>query len=148
MKTFTVSFFIVCAIALIAACNNNNATTVKDLDESMIDMRVYHDNLGRYLRNKDADYSLWLLQGMDSSLQIIANTFSSHRKLTEPFEQSYKKDLLPYINEMKTGLTENNFPAAVHAYRLLTKKCNGCHVDLDVDKEVIDWSDEKAVGKQ
>lgn len=146
MKTFITSFIISITIALVAACNNNAAITVKDLDESMIDMRVYHDNLGRYLRNKDADYSLWLLQGMDSSLQIIANTFSTHRKLTEPFERSYKKDLQPYINEMKTGLTENNFPAAVHAYRLLTKKCNGCHVDLDVDKEVIDWSDERVSG--
>lgn len=145
MKTFTTSLIIILAIALVAACNNN-ATTVKDLDESMIDMRVYHDNLGRYLRNKDADYSLWLLQGMDSSLQIIANTFSTHRKLTEPFERSYKKDLQPYITEMKTGLEQKNFPAAIHAYRLLTKKCNGCHVDLDVDKEVIDWSDEQCAG--
>ncbi len=140
MKTFTTSLIIVLAIAFVAACNSNNTTTVKDLDESMIDMRVYHDNLGRYLRNKDADYSLWLLQGMDSSLQIIANTFSTHRKLTEPFERSYKKDLQPYIMEMKTGLEQKNFPVAIHAYRLLTKKCNGCHVDLDVDKEVIDWS--------
>lgn len=144
MKTFTTSFIIILAIALAAACNNSSTTTVKDLDESMIDMRVYHDNLGRYLRNKDADYSLWLLQGMDSSLQIIANTFPTHRKLTEPFEQSYKKDLQPSIADMKAALTENNFPAAVHAYQLLTKKCNGCHIDLDVDKEVIDWSNEKA----
>lgn len=144
MKTFTTSFIIILAIALAAACNNSSTTTVKDLDESMIDMRVYHDNLGRYLRNKDADYSLWLLQGMDSSLQIIANTFPTHRKLTEPFEQSYKKDLQPSIADMKAALTEKNFPAAVHAYQLLTKKCNGCHVDLDVDKEVIDWSNEKA----
>ncbi len=146
MKTFTTSFIIVISIVLVAACNSNNATTIKNLDESMIDMRVYHDNLGRYLRNKDADYSLWLLQGMDSSLQIIANTFPTHRKLTEPFEQSYKKDLQPYISDMKKGLEENNFPAAVNAYQLLTKKCNGCHVDLDVDKEVVDWSTEQSTG--
>lgn len=113
---------------------------MKDLDENMLDMMVYHDNLGLYLRKKDADYALWLLNGMDSSLQVIAKKFTTHRKLTDTFESAYKKKLKPPIKGIRQALQKNDFTKAIEQYRLLTKKCNNCHEDNDVNKEVLDWS--------
>jgi len=113
---------------------------MKDLDENMLDMMVYHDNLGLYLRKKDADYALWLLNGMDSSLQVIAKKFTTHRKMPEPFENGYRKKLKPPIRSIRSALEKNDFPKAIEQYRLLTKKCNGCHIDNDIDKEVVDRS--------
>ncbi len=108
--------------------------------KNMLDMMVYHDNLGLYLRNEDADYALWLVDGMDSSLQVIAGKFTTHRKLHAPFKKYYNKSLKPPINGIRSALEQNNFPRAIEQYRLLTKKCNGCHIDHDIDKEVVDWS--------
>ncbi len=126
-------------LLIVAACSSNISNS-KDLDENMLDMRVYHDNLGMYLRNNNADYALWLLNGMDSSLQVIAEKFNTHRKLIDPFKKSYNKLLAPPIQDMRSALKQNDFPKAIHAYRLLTKNCNGCHIDLEVDKEVLDWT--------
>jgi hypothetical protein len=75
---------------------------------------------------------------MDSSLQVIAATFGHHRKLTEPFEKTYQKKLLPAIQDIRKSLEENNLPNAINAYRLLTKNCNNCHIDHDIDEEVLD----------
>ena len=107
----------------------------------MLDLMMYHDNLGLYLRKKDADYSVWLLEGMDSSLKVISSGFTAHRKLQKPFEKYYRKYLLPPIGGIRSALQENDFTAAVKAYHTLTKNCNNCHIDHDIDKTVIDWSD-------
>lgn len=127
-------------ILLLSRCSTNAATNMKDLDENMLDMMMYHDNLGLYLRKGDADYALWLLDGMDSSLQVIAKKFTAHRKLTDPFEKAYRKKLRPPISGLRLALKENDFPKAIEQYRLLTRKCNSCHIDHDINKEVIDWS--------
>ncbi|MBK6937555.1 MAG: hypothetical protein IPH18_12200 [Chitinophagaceae bacterium] len=129
--------------AFVCSRCGNDAVAVnnmKDLDENMLDMMTYHDNLGRYIKQGDADYALWLLNGMDSSLQVIAQKFTAHRKLTDPFSTSYKKMLRPSIKGMRGALQQNNFEEAKANYRLLTKKCNGCHIDHDVDENVVDWS--------
>ncbi len=128
------------AILFNTSCFEPSAKNHKDLDENMIDVMMYHDNLGLYIRKGDADYALWLLSGMDSSLQVISKKFTEHRKLTDPFEKDYKQKLLPSIEKMKTALEQKDFSTAIQAYHILTKKCNGCHIDHDVDKEVIDWS--------
>ena len=54
-------------------------------------MMMYHDNLGLYLRKGNADYASWLLEGMDSSLRVVAKQFPEHRKLQDPFQKSYDK---------------------------------------------------------
>jgi hypothetical protein len=140
MKSLLVITILVVVIFIASRCSTNAATNMKDLDENMLDMMVYHDNLGLYLRNKDADYALWLLNGMDSSLQVIAKKFATHRKLTDPFEAAYKKKLKPPIKGIRQALQKNDFPKAIEQYRLLTKKCNNCHEDNDINKEVQDWS--------
>jgi hypothetical protein len=106
----------------------------------MLDMMMYHDNLGLYLRKKDSGYSLWLLNNMDSSLQLINEKFTSHRKLSYPFEKYYNKLLAPPINDMRRALEKNNFETAIKSYRLFTKNCNSCHINHDVDKTVTDRS--------
>ena len=104
----------------------------------MGDMGMYHDNLGTELRNGNADNASWLLEGMDSSLQVIAAKFDQNRKLTEPFEMTYKKNLQPAIKGMRESLEENNFPNAIKGYRLLTNNCNSCHKEHDIEEEVMD----------
>jgi hypothetical protein len=141
MKTCVVVFFIFCFVALFVTCNKPVKDNMKDLDQNMLDLGLYHDNLGIHLRKGEADYSLWLLDGMDSCLLVIAAGFEKHRKLSIPFRKEYKKQLLIPIKNMRKALHENNIPAAIHGYRVLTKKCNGCHVDHDVTKEVMDLSD-------
>lgn len=142
MKALLVILFVVGLVLLFVQCSNNHAQNKKDLDENMIDLAMYSDNLGLYLRKQDADYSLWLLEGLDSTLQILGVTFTEHRKLVRPFKKSYSKELAPPINDIRKALHNNNFPAAVESYRLLINNCNDCHIDLEIDKTVLDWSKE------
>lgn len=130
----------VAAVFLLSRCVAKEVNNMKDLDENMLDIMTYHDNLGLYLRKEDADYATWLLTGMDSTLRVIAKKFTTHRKMTDPFEKAYRKKLKPPINGIRSALEKNNFPQAIVQYRLLTKKCNDCHIDYDVRKEVIDGS--------
>ena len=144
MKSYltTISYGLI--VLLFSMCNTNTENTQinnKDLGQNMIDMMVYHDNLGTELRKESAEDASWLLEGMDSSLQVIATKFDKHRKLDEPFEKTYRKQLQPSIEEMKTSLKENNFPKAISAYRILTKNCNSCHTKHNIDEEVLDLSD-------
>ena len=140
-KTVLIISAVLVFVFLFSGCGTTTVQNTKDLDENMIDMMMYHDNLGLYLRKEDAGYAEWLLQGMDSTLQVIAEKFDEHRKLEDPFKKYYKKLLVPPINGIRNALKQNDFPAAVTSYRLLTKNCNGCHIDHDIDKTVIDWSD-------
>ena len=142
MKALFVLFFIVGLMGLFVQCSSTGSQNNKDLDENMIDVAMYCDNLGLYLRKQNADYALWLLDGMDSRLQILSTQFNEHRKLVRPFKQSYNKELAPPINEIRKALQKNNFPAAVESYRLLINNCNDCHIDLEIDKSVVDWSKE------
>ena len=138
MKSLLVISVLAAAIFMFSRCSTNAATNMKDLDENMLDMMMYHDNLGLYLRKDDADYALWLLNGMDSSLQVIASKFTTHRKLADSFEKGYRKKLKPPIRGIRSALQKNDIPKAIEQYRLLTRKCNGCHIDNDIDKEVVD----------
>jgi hypothetical protein len=144
MKALLVLLVVMAFVFLFTQCSSNRTPNKKDLDENMLDLAMYCDNLGLYLRKQDADYALWLLEGMDSTLQIVAIKFAEHRKLLRPFKQSYRKELAPPINDIRKALQTNNFPVAVESYRLLINNCNDCHIDLEIDKTVIDWSKEGA----
>lgn len=143
MKAWLVLFIVIAFVCLFVQCSSNSQMqNKKDLDENMLDLAMYCDNIGLYLRKQDADYSLWLLNGMDSTLQVLTVKFKEHRKLVRPFKQSYKKELAPPISDIRKALTKNNFPAAIESYRLLINNCNDCHIDLEIDKTVVDWSKE------
>ena len=116
MKSYFITVVLFSVAALFSNCNNNDDATAvnnKDLDQNMLDMMMYHDNLGTHLRKGDADYASWLLEGMDSSLQVIAAKFEDHRKLTAPFEKTYRKKLQPVIKDIRKSLEENDFPNAI-----------------------------------
>jgi len=119
--------------------NNNESKNIKDLDENMIDIRVYHENLGGDITAGDIEGAKWLLRGMDSILLIVSDKFTTHRKLDKPYRYFYEKKLKGPITDLKSALDNKDLPAARSAYILLTNNCNGCHNDHDVDKEVQNW---------
>ncbi|MBE2231257.1 MAG: hypothetical protein IAE96_11470 [Chitinophagaceae bacterium] len=125
---------------LISGCGNREVANHKDLDENMLDLRIFHDNLGTYIRSQDLETSRWLLEGMDSTLQVIRKKFTSHRKLDDPFDVYYRKMMSGPVKDIRKALKEENFENATRAYRLLTKNCNNCHRDLEIRKEVEDWT--------
>ena len=110
MKTTLVISSIFCFVMLLAKCTSIEVNNNKDLDENMLDMMMYHDNLGLYLRKADADYSTWLLEGMDSTLQVIAKKFDEHRKLNDPFGKSYNNLLAPSIKIFEAPFSKTISP--------------------------------------
>jgi hypothetical protein len=132
-----------CCLAMCNRSGNEGVKNIKDLDDNMIDLRMYHENLGDAIVKKNQDEALWLYNGMDSVLNIVSDRFDEHRKLGKPFRQSYERDLKPPIIQLGDALQESNWVASKEAYTMLTKKCNGCHRDRDVDKEVQNWLERK-----
>ena len=112
---------------------------IKDLDENMIDLRMFHELMGDELRMGDINDALWFKNGLDSVLQIVASKFDEHRKLDEPFIKSYERNLKPTLDVLGEHLENNDLAASKDAYILLTQKCNGCHKDNDIDKVVQNW---------
>jgi hypothetical protein len=137
-------YFIITVMLLISASfcctsNENNGSNIKDLEENMMDIRVYHENLGGDIKKGDIEGAKWLLTGMDSILLVVSAKFTEHRKLGKPFSYYYDKDIKGPIDKLSTALEKKDIPAARSAYTLLTKKCNGCHDEHDIYKEVQNW---------
>ena len=134
--------FVIVFFVMAIMCNplsEGEVKNIKDLDENMIDLRMYHENLGDAIVKQDQDIALWLETGMDSLLNVIADKFEAHRKLSKPFREDYEKNLEPTIDILHEALQRKSWPEARSAYTLLTKKCNNCHLDHEVDKEVQNW---------
>lgn len=139
---------LLCVVSLVfsVSCDflqDKSVHNVKDLDENMIDLRMYHENLGDAIVEHNRDNAEWLLGGLDSVLLVVAGKFDEHRKLDRPFRESYKRALKPSIDSMASALTSSNWDGAGRAYTTLTRKCNGCHIDRDVDKHVQNWLERK-----
>lgn len=126
-------FFAFCFTLI--SCGNKQ-TTHKDLDENMIDLRAYQENMGDEIKAGKLPDAVWLLEGMDSVLHVVSNTFTEHRKLEQPFAEYYKSKLKKPIEGIRTAIKKNDSTAAVEQYRLLVRRCNSCHKDLDIDKTV------------
>jgi hypothetical protein len=123
-------------------CNsgeNLEVKNIKDLDENMLDIKMYHELVGDELRAGDLVDADWFLTGMDSVLQIVSHKYDTHRKLKKPFRDSYEKNLRPAIADLNNQIQRKDIQAARNAYVVLTKKCNGCHLDNDIDKVVQNW---------
>jgi len=132
--SFFLLVFITCTVKDAPAVKN-----IKDLDENMIDLRMYHELMGDELRIGDMEDAKWFKSGLDSVLLIVASKFDEHRKLDEPFIKSYERNLKPVLEVLGDHLENNDLAASKDAYILLTRKCNGCHNDNDIDKEVQNW---------
>lgn len=118
------------------SCQDQGPRTIKDLDETMIDLKIYQENLGDEIkagRLKDAE---WLLEGMDSVLRTVSRSFDEHRKLSESFSYFYKGKLKEPVSLIRRGIRDQDTGKAMSGYRLLVRNCNGCHIDHDIDKTV------------
>jgi hypothetical protein len=120
---------------LIIACADKEMNN-KDLDENMMDVRIYQENLGDEIKAKKLDDASWLLEGMDSILLILNTKFKDHRKLVAPFSYYYKKELQQPIIGIREAIRDGDTAKALRNYRILIDNCNDCHIDNEIDKEV------------
>ena len=123
-------------VIFVAACQRDEAVTIKDLDETMIDLRAYQENLGDEIkagRLKDAE---WLAYGMDSVFSEIKRKFKEHRKLDQAFSYYYNLKMKKPIGLIKDAIRKEDTALGMKGYRLLIKNCNSCHDDNNIDKTV------------
>ena len=126
----------VMALICCCSCTDDRPYTIKDLDENMIDLKAYQENMGDELKAGRLQDAVWLLDGMDSVLHEVSRKFDEHRKLKEPFSYYYKGRLKKPITLIRTGIRDKDTAVAMKGYLLLVKNCNSCHIDLDIDKTV------------
>lgn len=136
MKIHFRSFSLMISFILLFACNQNYAPTHKDLDENMIDLKAYQENMGDEIKAGKLDDAVWLLEGMDSILKVVSVTFPEHRKLEKPFSEYYDSKMKKPVEDIRKAIDKKDHPAALEGYRVLVRRCNSCHKDLDIDKEV------------
>ena len=118
------------------ACSQEQVKNMKDLDQSMLDLKIYQENLGDHIRDGRLEDGQWLLDGLDSTLQTVAATITEHHRMKRPFSY-YKKRLLDQpLDDLHSAFRDNDTAAARRNYVLLVDKCNKCHIDLEVDKHV------------
>lgn len=126
---------ILCAgIVIIASCARQ--TTIKDLDECMLDLKIYQENMGDMIKQGRLQDAEWLFEGMDSLLQVINATFDEHHKLQKPFSYYYSNKLKDPLDGIRHAILANDTALARKQYSTLVRRCNGCHLDHDVEKEV------------
>lgn len=123
-------------LILIPACRDERPLTIKDLDENMIDLKVYQENLGDELKDGKLDDAVWLLEGMDSILIEVGRKFREHRKLKDRFSYFYNDRMKKPVKLIREGIRRNDTAKAMKGYRLLVRNCNNCHIDHDIDKTV------------
>lgn len=111
---------------------NNN----KDLDQNMMDLRIYQENLGDQVKSKNLQEASWFLEGTDSILLILNKRFKEHRKLSEPFSYFYRRRMKEPIQNLRKAIEQNDAAKALENYRVLVNRCNACHDDNDINKEV------------
>lgn len=130
-------FIVLYMLAGLAACfGRKKPTTIKDLDENMMDLRIYQENLGDLIKEGKLTDAAWLANGMDSLLQVMANTFPEHRKLSNSFLWFYNRKLKDPVKGIRKSVAGNDTAAARQHYRVLIRRCNSCHIDHDIDKEI------------
>lgn len=118
------------------SCSNDRQHTIKDLDENMLDLKIYQENMGDELKAGRLQDAVWLLEGMDSIMLEVSRKFDEHRKLKESFSYYYKDRMKEPVKLIRSGIRKNDTATAMKGYRLLVKNCNSCHIDLDIDKLV------------
>lgn len=128
--------FIVSAMTGLTSCRDDRPLTIKDLDDNMMDLRIYQENLGDELKAGRLDDAVWLLEGMDSVLKEVSRKFKEHRKLSEPFSYFYKDRMKKPVRMIRSGIKKNDTSVAMNGYRLLIRNCRSCHIDHDIDKRV------------
>ena len=109
---------------------------MKDLEQNMMDLKLYQENLGDNVRAGKLKDGEWLLDGLDSILNTVAITITEHHKLRAPFSYYKKLRLNKPIESLHKAFDKNDTAAARIQYMIMVDQCNNCHIDLDIDKEV------------
>lgn len=138
----SIIFILIILAYCFASCylSANEKENKKDYNENMLDLKIYHENLGDALLSKNKDYAEWFVNDMDSILQSMAEKFVSHRKLSKPFRYEYEKRLAPYFSELKNNIAKENWQQAINTYSTITVNCNECHTGHKVKKKVRDYT--------
>lgn len=133
MKTNRIIFILL----LLFSCSEEQAVNNhKDLEQNMMDLKIYQENLGDQVKAKNLADASWFLEGMDSILIILNKKFKEHHKMKEPFSYFYKRRMKEPVNGIREAIIKNDTVKALQGYRLLIRNCNNCHEDHDIDKEV------------
>jgi hypothetical protein len=137
-----ITFIVILTACSVASCylSGEDRENKKDYDENMLDLKIYHENLGDALLSKNKDYAEWFVNDMDSILQSMAKKFISHRKLQKPFQYEYEKRLAPHYSELKKNIAKENWQQAINTYSIITISCNECHDDYKIKKKVRDYT--------
>lgn len=124
-------------IVFLCSCQQAPVNNFKDLEQNMMDLKLYQENMGDLIKAGRLQDASWLLEGTDSVLQVVAQKFTGHHKLDRPFSHFYKKDMKAPLSGIRKAIEDNDTAAARKSYRVLVKNCNGCHIDHEIDKEVF-----------
>ena len=109
---------------------------MKDLEQSMMDLKICQENLGDLVEAGQLNDAGWLLEGIDSILYTVSATITEHHKLPKPFAY-YKQRLLDKpVDALHKDIRNNDTASARKNYRIMVDKCNKCHIDLEIDKDV------------
>lgn len=131
------AFFPCGLVALLVACRHEEeATNYKDLEQNMMDLKLYQENMGDELKRGRLADAGWFLEGMDSILHIVSKKFDTHHRLNAPFSKGYNKELETPIKNIRKAVDRYDKAGALDHYRIMVKGCNNCHYDNDVDKDV------------
>lgn len=136
MKKYFIIAILSGFILFFCTCVQNDVKNIKDLTENMIDIKAYQENLGDHIREDRLGDAVWLLEGMDSILVLMGQKFKEHRKLHKGFSYYYKDDLRKPIQTIRQAIKKNDTAKAHKAYKIMVRKCNGCHIDHDIEKTV------------
>lgn len=122
---------------LLFGCAEKTVDNIKDMEQNMMDLKLYQENMGDLIKAHKLQDASWLLEGTDSILQVLSIKFQEHRRLDRPFSYFYKKKMKEPLNDIREAIKANDTAKALKSYRVLVNHCNGCHIDHDVDKEVF-----------
>jgi hypothetical protein len=119
------------------SCAAQTVENIKDMEQNMMDLKLYQENMGDLIKAHRLQEASWLLEGTDSILQALSVKFPKHRRLDRPFSDFYRKKMKEPLNDIREAIEANDTAKVLKSYRVLVKRCNGCHIDNDVDKEVF-----------
>lgn len=133
---FLLLLMLIPGLVFTVSCRDERPLTIKDLDENMLDLKIYQENLGDELSAGRLEDAVWLLEGMDSILIEVGRKFREHRKLKDRFSYFYNDRMKKPVKLIRSGIKGNDTARAMNGYRLLVRNCNKCHIDHDIEKTV------------